>query len=517
VENAAMKGRTVVQWEKDDVNAVNVLKVDLLGLGMLTVISKAFALIRQHEGVSLSLATIPPEDPAVYQMLCEADAIGVFQVESRAQMSMLPRLKPRTFYDLVIEIALIRPGPIIGDMVHPYLRRRDGLEQVIYPSKEVEAILRKTLGVPLFQEQAMKLSMAAAGFSGAEADSLRRILSHKKAEQLMVPYQQRFVEGCVARGYTRDFAERCFQQFRGFAHYGFPESHSASFALISYASAYLKRYYPGPFCAAIINSQPMGFYAPHTLVEDAKRHGVKVLPVDVNASCWDCTLEDGALRLGMRLVRGLREQTARQLEEARRAGPFTGIGELARRARTPRTELTRLALAGALRGLGGARRDVLWQIQALGPLDADDLFFGVPMDETPVELPPMSAVEQIAADYQTVGLSLDQHPLSLLRPHLAKRGALTAQGLTKARAGRMARTGGMVICTQRPPTAKGFCFLSLEDETGISNLVVPPNLFERYRKDILGALFLYAEGVVEKVGRVVNMKVQKLERMLLAG
>jgi error-prone DNA polymerase len=529
IENAAMKDRTVIQWEKDDINALGILKVDLLALGMLTLLSKAFELIRRHHGVSLTLATIPAEDPAVYDMICEGDTVGVFQIESRAQMNMLPRLRPRTFYDLVIEIAIIRPGPIIGDMVHPYLRRRDGLEAVTYPSRDVEGILQKTLGVPLFQEQAMKLAMVAGGFTPAEADTLRRILSHKKAEELLLPYRERFIAGCLERGYPREFAESCFNQFRGFAHYGFPESHSASFALIAYASAYLKRYYPAAFCAALLNSQPMGFYAPHTLVEDARRHGVEVRPVDVNASDWDCTLEPAegpgpALRLGMRLCRSLREETARRIErvraEARAAGGegrFVSIGEVASRARVPRHELVRLALAGAFGALAPSRREALWEIQALGPLDAEDLFFGLPMDRTEVPLPPMSAAERICTDYDSTGLSLEKHPLELLRPALRRMGATTARGLERVRPGRVAGVGGMAICRQRPGTAKGFCFLSLEDETGIANAVVSPQVFDQFRREILGALFLYVEGPVERAGKVVNVKVRRVVKLSLGG
>ena len=523
LENAAMKGRTVVQWDKDDLSVLGILKVDLLGLGMLTAVSKALALIREHHGVELSLATIPPEDPRVYDMLCEADSIGVFQVESRAQMNMLPRLKPRTFYDLVIEVAIIRPGPIIGDMVHPYIRRRDGLEEVSYPSAGVEAILKKTLGVPLFQEQAMRLAMVAAGFSSSDADQLRRILSHKRAEELLVPFQKRFVEGCIERGYSREFAEKCFQQFRGFSHYGFPESHSASFALIAYASSYLKCYYPAAFAAALLNSQPMGFYAPHTLVDDAKRHRVEVRPVDVNASHWDCTLEQGALRLGMRLVKGLRQETGKKIESAReggnqrqkRNGLFQDIGDLARRARVPRHELVRLALANALGSLSSSRRSALWEIQALAPLEEEDLFFGQPMDETKVDLPRMSVAERVNADYESIGLSLERHPIELLRQQLGRKGAVTARDLLKTRAQKKVSVGGMVICRQRPQTAKGFCFISLEDETGISNLVIEPQLFGRFRREIIGSVFLYAEGVVEKAGKVLNVKVQKLHPLWL--
>jgi len=516
VENAAMKGRTVVQWDKDDLSQLGILKVDLLGLGMLTAIAKALALIREHHGVDLSLATIPPEDARVYDMLCEADSIGVFQVESRAQMNMLPRLKPRTFYDLVIEVAIIRPGPIIGDMVHPYIRRRDGIEPVTYPSAEVEAILKKTLGVPLFQEQAMRLAMVAAGFSPGDADQLRRILSHKRAEELLMPYRTRFVQGCIERGYSADFAEKCFQQFRGFSHYGFPESHAASFALIAYASAYLKFHYPAAFTAAILNSQPMGFYAPHTLVEDAKRHGVEVRPVDVNVSPWDCRLEDGALRLGMRLIKGLHQETARKIQSARNAGGrFDHIPDLARRARVPRHELIRLAMANALASLSLGRREALWEIQALAPSHEEDLFFGQPMDGTKVDLPRMNTAERVNADYAAVGLSLEHHPVELLRSQLQRKNAITARQLLKTRGGKRVAVGGLVICRQRPQTAKGFCFISLEDETGIANLVIEPHLFDRFRREIIGSVLLYAEGTVEKAGKVVNVKVQGLSTLWL--
>ncbi|HLL55260.1 MAG TPA: error-prone DNA polymerase, partial [Myxococcaceae bacterium] len=516
VENAAMNARTVVQWDKDDINALAILKVDLLALGILSAMSRCFVLLKKHYGVDLSLATIPPEDPRVYDMLSQADSIGVFQVESRAQMQMLPKLKPKTFYDLVIQVALIRPGPIIGEMVHPYLRRREGLEEVTYPSPAVRDILQKTLGVPLFQEQAMKLAMVAAGFTPVEADRLRKILSNKNAEKLLEPIQQRFLEGCVQNGYEREFAERVFNQFRGFAHYGFPESHSASFALIAYASAYLKHYYPAAFTCALLNSQPMGFYAPHTLVEDAKRHGVEVRGVDVRHSNWDSTIEDGALRLGLRLVRGLQEDSGRRLEKARAQGSFESLGDLARRSRLPRHELARLAMAGTLSGITGGRREALWQIQALGPLEEEDLFFGIAMDDTEVELPKLSKAQRVAEDYGTVGLSLESHPLALMRPSLNRRRALTAAELTKAKTGRFVGVGGLAICRQRPPTAKGVTFISLEDETGIANVVVPPELFERFRKDVLSAVFLYAEGKVERSGKVVNLKVHNLTRLALS-
>jgi error-prone DNA polymerase len=544
VENASMADRTVVQWEKDDLSALNILKVDLLGLGMLTAVRRTFELVAAHEGRALTMATVPAEDPEVYEMICRADTIGVFQIESRAQMNMLPRLKPRCFYDLVIEIAIIRPGPIIGDMVHPFLRRRDGVEPVTYPSPEVKEILERTLGIPLFQEQAMRLAMVAAGFSAGDADQLRRVLSHKRALELLPRFKERFIEGCRQRGYPDAFTHACFEQFKGFAHYGFPESHSASFALIAYASCYLKRYHPAAFTAALIDAQPMGFYAVHTLVDDCRRHGVEVRPVDVNASKWECTLEEGqrsevrgrstsghagfaagaapatwgkggpALRLGFELVKGLQQELAKRLVAAREAGgPFVSVGDLARRAQLPRHAMTRLALAGALEGLSTGRRVALWDIAALGPLEDEDLFYGLPMDETAADLPPLQLGERVMTDYDTLGLSLEKHPVELLRPHLKKRGAVTAEGLSKVRHGQRVKVGGLVIVRQRPPTAKGFTFLSVEDETGVSNFVVEPQLFGKFRREITQTALVLAEGIVEKVGRVVNLKVRSLERL----
>ncbi len=549
VENAAMEGRTVVQWEKDDLSALNILKVDLLALGMLTAIARCFELVAQTTGRTWTMATVPAEDPAVYDMLCEADAIGTFQVESRAQQNMLPRLKPRCFYDLVVEIAIIRPGPIVGDMVHPYLRRRNGEEPVTYPSEAVRGILERTLGVPLFQEQAMKLAMVAAGFSAGDADRLRRAMTHKRADELLKGFRDRFIEGAVSRGYERTFAESCFNQFKGFSHYGFPESHSASFALIAYVSSWLKKYYPAAFCAALLDSQPMGFYAPHTLVDDARRHGVEALPVDVNASTWTCQLEVGAeqplagrgapgrgeeegrtlaafpsqgrvpaqppLRLGFELVKGLREDTAKAIESARASGgPFTSVADVALRSRVPRHELTRLVLAGATNSLCGDRRTALWDLHALGPFDEGDLFFGLPMAADRADLKPMTTPERVYTDYETVGLSLEAHPVGLLRPQLDALGALTAAELLKAKAGRTVKVGGLVIVRQRPPTAKGMTFMSVEDETGLSNFVLEPKLFDRYRREITATALVVGTGRVERSGKVVNLKVQHLERLV---
>jgi error-prone DNA polymerase len=514
IEPATMPGRTVVQWDKDDCAAVGLLKVDLLSLGMLTALAKCLALIERHDNVTYTLANIPAEDPQTYEMLGQADSIGVFQIESRAQMQMLPRLAPKTFYDLVIEVAIIRPGPILGDMVHPYLRRRDGTEPVTYPSNDVKDILGRTLGVPLFQEQAMKLAIAIAGFTPGEADGLRRAISHKQAEAKMAPYLARFVQGGIAKGYDRTFIENCFKQFRGFSGYGFPESHAASFALLAYASSWLKCHYPAAFTAAILNSQPMGFYAPHTLVEDAKRHGVTVLPVDICHSQPDCTLENGALRLGLRLVRGLTSSSLQRLAQTPRQNLDT-LEKCIRHLRLPRHDLVRLALASAFSRFG-ERRQVLWHLQGLAAFDEGDLFFGMACsDAEPVELPVLSAAERVSMDYETTQLSLLHHPLALMRPQLTLKRAVTAERLAHIRNGSRVRLGGMSICRQRPPTAKGVAFLSLEDETGIANVVIPPELFERQRKEILGALFLTVDGVVERTGKVINIKARAFERLAM--
>jgi error-prone DNA polymerase len=449
-------------------------------------------------------------------MLGKADAVGVFQVESRAQMNLLPRLRPRSFYDLTIEIALIRPGPILGDMVHPFLRRREGLEDVTYPSEEVKAILEKTLGIPLFQEQAMRLAVTAAGFGQADADALRRALTHKRASALLPNWRARFIEGCVSRGYSRDYAEHCFEQFKGFSHYGFPESHSASFALIAYASAYLKRYHPAAFAAALLNSQPMGFYAPHTLVEDARRHGVAVRPVDVQRSEWDCTLEEGALRLGLREVRGLHQAHAQALTENRPPAGDADLRALVRRARLPKAALVRLARAGALDMLCGDRRQAEWDVQALSTTDAGDLFHGELLDTSPQPGGKPNLLERVVEDYRTTGLSLEKHPVALLRESLTARKALSAADLQRAPHRSRVRIGGLVTCRQRPPTAKGVAFLTLEDETGMANLVVPSRTFERQRSVVLGSSFLLAEGRVERTGQVVNVQVSRVFTLSLS-
>ncbi|WP_029011081.1 error-prone DNA polymerase [Azospirillum halopraeferens] len=520
VMNAAMEDRTTIEWDKDDIDALGILKVDILALGMLTCVRKAFDLIARHGGPAYTLATVPPEAPEVYDMLCRADSLGVFQVESRAQMSMLPRLRPRTFYDLVIEVAIVRPGPIQGDMVHPYLRRRRGQEAVDYPSEELRRVLHKTLGVPLFQEQAMKIAIVAAGFSPEDADRLRRAMATFRKTGLVHTFRDRFVEGMVANGYLREFAERCFRQIEGFGEYGFPESHAASFALLVYVSAWIKRFHPAAFAAALLNSQPMGFYAPAQIVRDAAEHGVTVLPPDVNRSDWDCTLEPvsagpapdraPALRLGLRLIKGLAEDDARDLVLARGTEGYRDAHDLWRRARLPVAVLERLAAADAFRSLGIDRRAALWAVKALGaePLPLFAALDDAGVREPEVALPDMAPGEHVAMDYASLSLSLKAHPLALLRDGLS--GIVPAERLRTAADGVRLTVAGLVLVRQRPGSASGVIFITLEDETGIANLVVMPPVFERHRREILGSRLLAATGRVEKDGEVIHLKVERL-------
>ncbi|MFM2154006.1 MAG: polymerase alpha subunit, partial [Pseudomonadota bacterium] len=503
LENASMEGRTVIQWDKDDAAAAGLLKIDLLSLGMLSMLARAFGMIRTQFGRELSLDTIPAEDPAVYDMLCEADSVGVFQIESRAQMNMLPRMKPRCFYDLVVEVAIIRPGPIQGGMVHPYLRRRDGLEQVTYPHPAVRAVLEKTLGVTLFQEQGMKLAVAAAGFSPGEADELRRAMTHKRSRERLASMKEKLVSGMAKNGIGAEAAENIFQQLLGFSGYGFPESHAASFALLVYASAWLKRHYPGVFAACLLNAQPMGFYAPHTLVEDARRHGVPPRPIDVFFSDWETTLEEGepgeglresdepwrawverdrqegclALRLGLNLVRGLRRQHAARIIETRTQETFRSVEDFAKRTALPGHVLVRLAAAGALEGFGLGRRETLWHVQSLAA--SDSLFAGLQVEEPGVAFDEGSGLERLMQDYETTGVSSRDHPMALLRPQLAAFRLLRSDLLQRMPGGRPVRVGGLVIVRQRPQTAKGVVFITLEDECGFANLVVAPDLWDR--------------------------------------
>ena len=529
IENAAMDGRTVIEWDKDDIDTLGMLKIDVLGLGMLTCIRKAFDLIARHCGRRYDLAGVPAEDPRVYDMLCRADSIGVFQVESRAQMSMLPRLKPRSFYDLVIEVAIVRPGPIQGGMVHPYLRRRAGKEAVHFPSPELEAVLGKTLGVPLFQEQAMRIAVVAGGFTPDEADRLRRAMATFRKTGTIQKFHDKLVEGMVARGYARDFAERCFSQIEGFGDYGFPESHAASFALLVYVSSWLKCHHPAVFAAALINSQPMGFYAPAQLVRDARDHGVTVRPPDVNRSDWDCTLEADAdstgglaLRLGLRQIKGFREDDAKRLAAAR-GGGYDSVSTLQRRAGLDTAAIDRLARADAFGSLDLSRREGLWVAAGLDasplPLFAGAAHGGEAGREPDAGLPRAALGEEIVEDYTSLRLSLKAHPLSLLRDALAARGAVPAAALLDAASGDRVEVCGLVLVRQRPGTAKGVIFATLEDETGVANTVVWPPVFERYRRVVLGSKLLGVRGTVQREGLVIHVVAERLADLtpMLAG
>jgi error-prone DNA polymerase len=503
-ENAAMPERTVIQWDKDDLEALGLLKVDVLALGMLSAIRRGLAFL------GMTMQQVPPEDPAVYDMICKADTVGVFQIESRAQMSMLPRLQPRTFYDLVIEVAIVRPGPIQGGMVHPYLRRRRGEEPVSYPSEAVQRVLERTLGVPIFQEQVMQLAMVAAGFSAGEADRLRRSMAAWRRKGGLEQFEQKIKQGMSANGYPPEFADAIYRQILGFGEYGFPESHSSSFALLVYVSAWLKCHHPAAFCAALLNSQPMGFYAPAQLVQDARRHGVEVRPVDVCVSDWDCTLEGeavreggGAVRLGLRMVSGLPEAAGRRIAAAR---PYAAVAELAERAQLTRKDLRVLAGSGALQALAGHRRLAHWSAagaERRAPLDH-------PATEAAPGLRPPTEGQDIVADYASLGLTLGRHPLALLRGRLERMRFSTAEALRALAPGRIARVGGLVTCRQRPDTASGVVFVTLEDETGCINVVVWRDLVERQRKELLGARLLGVHGTVERDGEVVHLIARRL-------
>jgi error-prone DNA polymerase len=536
VGNAAMADRTFIEWDKDDIGALGLLKVDVLALGMLSCIRKAFALLGRHHERPMSLAAIPREDAAVYDMLCKADSVGVFQVESRAQMNMLPRLKPRTFYDLVIEVAIVRPGPIQGDMVHPYLRRRSGLEPENYPSPapahgppdELRQILGKTKGVPLFQEQAMRIAMVAAKFSDAEVNELRKSMATFRRVGTIGRLEERMVERMVARGYDRGFAERCFNQIKGFGEYGFPESHAASFALLVYASAWLKCHYPAAFACALLNSQPMGFYAPAQIVRDARDHGVVVLPVDVSHSDWDCTLEplachaggveDGiALRLGLRQIDGLVEEEAHRIVEARAAmsaspeprGPFASVHDLWRRARIRPATLERLAAADAFRAMGLDRRQALWEVKALGSPEPLPLFAWSDTRETGPEpavvLPETPLGEHVVIDYQTLRLSLKAHPMSLLRARFTDARVLACAGLREQKDGARVMVAGVVLVRQRPGSAKGVVFMTIEDETGVANAVIWPKTLERFRKVVMTARLILIRGRIQRHEDIIHV------------
>nr|WP_199078958.1 error-prone DNA polymerase [Pedobacter sp. ASV19] len=518
VLNARMENRTQLEWNKDDLEALGILKVDILALGMLTMIRKAFDLAKEHYDFDLTLANVPQDDPKVYEMISHADTIGVFQIESRAQMSMLPRLRPKCFYDLVIEVAIVRPGPIQGDMVHPYLRRRNGEEPVIFPSEELEEILGRTLGVPLFQEQAMEIAIVAAGFTPAEADQLRRSMASFKANGKLHLYEKKLVEGMVARGYEEDFSRRVFKQLQGFEGYGFPESHAASFALLVYISSWLKYYYPEIFATALLNSMPMGFYQPAQIVIDAKKHGVEVLPVDINYSDWDNILEARTgkyykIRLGFRQVKGLKEDDMQVLVSARHKA-YASIHVLLDVGVSIAT-LERLADADAFRSIGLDRRQALWEVSALNDRPVG-LFDGQPSEsdhEKPVSLPVMTASEHVLQDYSTTSLSLKAHPVSFVRKQLFAGGILTTKELDRWPDGTPVRVAGLILVRQRPGTATGVCFITIEDETGIANLVVFPKLFDKYRKEIIQSKLLMVEGKLQREGEVTHVIVRRVYNM----
>jgi error-prone DNA polymerase len=600
IENAAMAERTVIQWDKDDLDALGLLKVDCLCLGMLSAIRRALEWAGRRRGRPFGMADVPAEDPATYAMIQQGDTMGVFQIESRAQMAMLPRLKPASFYDLVIEVAIVRPGPIQGGMVHPYLRRRQGLEEVTYPSDAVKEVLSRTLGVPIFQEQVMQLAVVAAGFSPGEADRLRRSMAAWRRKGGLEKFEPLLIEGMLSRGYSMEFARAIYRQILGFGEYGFPESHSASFALLVYVSAWLKRHEPAAFCCGLLNAQPMGFYAPSQLVQDARRHGVEVRPVDVTMSEWECALEmedftaadaekgkdffnakgakgaketmggyfyrrlassassavenaaesnlprwdrrrvlqtqnltaedaeeterrerlfsassavkdnakPVALRLGLLMVKGLSEDAARRIVAARAERPFASVADLARRARLNRGEMERLAAAGALRPLAGHRRSARWEVAGIEPANA--VFREPVVHETPAALATPTEGEDLVADYAATGLTLGRHPLALLRPRLARLGLMTAEELKGVSHGQPARVAGIVTNRQRPDTASGVVFVTLEDETGYANIVVWSRVAESQRRALLASRLLAVHGTVEREGDVIHMVAGRL-------
>jgi error-prone DNA polymerase len=514
VENAAMENRSVIQWDKDDLDALGLLKVDVLALGMLSAIQRALQFVGAKLGHPLELHQIPPEDKPSYEMLCRGDSVGTFQVESRAQMSMLPRLQPRCFYDLVIEVAIVRPGPIQGGMVHPYLRRRSGEEPVVYPSDEVRQALERTLGVPIFQEQVMQLAILAADFTPGEADQLRRAMAAWKRKGGLGPFHERLVGRMVAKGYELEFAERIFKQIQGFGEYGFPESHAASFALLVYASAWLKCHHPDAFVAALLNSQPMGFYAPAQLVRDAREHGVEVRPVDVNRSLWDCTLEEGAaalkpVRLGFNRISGLPQEAAERIVAARAESPFASAEDLARRAALDAQQLEWLAQADALRPLTGHRHQAAWAVAGVDAR-ATPLLRRTRTHEGAAELPAPDAATTVLADYRATGLSLTHHPLALLRDQLTAFKVQPAAVLRRYPNGRLARASGIVTHRQRPETAKGVVFVTLEDETGAVNVIVWPAVAEAQRRPLLASTLLTVFGVWQCQGEVRHLVAKTL-------
>jgi error-prone DNA polymerase len=517
LEPATMPGRNVVQWDKDDCADMGIVKVDLLGLGMMAVLEDSLQLIQDHYGEKVDLAHLPQNDHASYEAMKKADTVGMFQIESRAQMSCLPRMRPDKFYDIVVQVAIIRPGPIVGNMVHPYLKRRQGRESIKYPHSSLKPVLERTLGVPLFQEQLLRMAMLTAGFSGGEAEELRRAFGFKRSERRMKEVEVKLREGMNQNGITGDVQDQIIRSITSFALYGFPESHAASFALIAYSSAYLKCHYLAAFTAAMLNNQPMGFYSPATLVKDAQRHGLKVKPIDVSQSEWLCTLENGAMRIGMRYVRGMRESVAHAIVEARCRAPFTSVDDLARRVpELQKRELILLAEVGTLNFLNPEnhihRRDALWQVERAsrrtGPLlePIDDADGSSPLAQ-------MTSEERLVADFHGTGMTVGPHPMAYYRDDMNEMGVVCAQDLAIIPNGAHVRVAGAVICRQRPGTAKGFVFLSLEDETGISNVIITPDIFEQNRITVLSGSFLLVEGRLQNVDNVVSVKTARIEAL----
>jgi error-prone DNA polymerase len=510
-----MPERTVIQWDKDDLDALGLLKIDILGLGMLTAIRRCLDLIKGFYGSTLTLASVPREDPAVYDMISRADTVGVFQIESRAQMAMLPRLRPRCYYDLVIEVAIIRPGPIQGDMVHPYLRRRNKQEPVTYPSADVRKVLERTLGVPIFQEQVMQLAIVAAGFTPGEADQLRRAMAAWRRRGDIDRFREKLLAGMLERGYTQRFAEQIFNQIRGFGEYGFPESHAASFALLAYISAWLKCHEPAAYFCALLNSQPMGFYAPAQLLRCAARnHDVEIADVDVVSSHWDSSLETDAksrprIRLGLRMIRGLGAEAGARIADARSQRAFASIRDMARRAQLNRKDLSALAAAGALRRFAANRYQARWHAAGIEP--PTPLFRDVDSIEPAPLLPVPTDGENVVADYRHLGMSLGMHPIAFVRPLLSASGAAAAEDLGALRHGARVKVAGLVVTRQRPASASGVTFVTLEDETGSVNLIVWESIAKRDRKQLLGAVLLECEGKVQRQGEVVHVVAERLK------
>ena len=518
IEPARMEDRQIIEWDKDDIDALKFMKVDVLGLGMLGCMNRAFNLLEQEKGIKISMTDLQDDDPGVYAMIQKADTLGVFQIESRAQMSMLPRMKPARFYDLVIEVAIVRPGPIQGDMVHPYLRRREGKERPEYPKPELRAVLEKTLGVPLFQEQAMKVAIVGAGFTPTEADQLRRAMATFKLTGGVSHFYDKLVNGMVARGYPKDFAERTFKQIEGFGSYGFPESHAASFAKIAYASSWMKHHHPDVFCAALLNAQPMGFYAPAQIVRDARAHGVEVRPVSINDSRWDCTLEPSggrymAVRLGLRQVRGLANLHGAAIVSARGNAPYDSVEEVWRRAGVPRAAIERLAEADAFRALAHDRRQGLWKVRGLGeaplPLfaaaDEREAAFRPEGREPEVTLRPLTAGREVVEDYRSLQLSLRGHPVGFLRDQLDAMKIVRCADLVNIRDGRNVEVAGVILVRQRPGSARGVLFVTIEDETGVANGIIWPDRFEIYRRPVMSASMIAMRGRLQKEGEIIHI------------